>query len=112
MGTAMHASNVVFGFLEIPFLILCIYFAFRTAIVLRGGIFGRGMALLAWGFFVMAVGHVHMQLEHVLHVNLFESLLGHTAGNAVWIVALILTWALSGIGFYQIYAASRTTVGA
>ena len=54
----MHASNVVFGFLEIPFLILCIYFAFRTAIVLRGGIFGRGMTMLAWGFFVMAVGHV------------------------------------------------------
>ncbi len=108
----MHASNAVFGFLEIPFLILCIYFAFRTASVLKGGIFGRGMAMLAWGFFVMAVGHVHMQLEHVLHLNLFEGIFGHSIGSAIWITALVLTWGLSGFGFYQIYSASRSTVGA
>ena len=108
----MHAPNVVFGFLEIPFLILCIYFAFRTAGVLRGGIFGRGMGMLAWGFFVMAVGHLHMQMEHLLGLNLFVWALGDRIGGAIWIVALMLTWALSGIGFYRIYSASRSTVGA
>lgn len=108
----MHNTNLIFGFLEFPFLLVCIYFAFRTAATLRGGIFGRGMGLLAWGFFVMAVGHAHMQVEHLLGYNLINKVIGEQAGAVVWVIALTLTWALSGVGFYRIYSASRSVVGA
>lgn len=97
-----------FGIFELPFLVLCIVFAFLTAGALRGGAFGRGMGFLAWGFLVMGIGHLHMQIDRFFAVNLFERILGATAGNIAWILALILTWTLSGIGFYNIYKASTT----
>ena len=96
-----------FGILELPFLSIAVFFAFRTASALKGGLFGRGMALMAWGFLVMAFGHVHMQLEHFLHYNLFAKLFGTEGGAAMWFIALVVTWALSGLGFYKIYAASK-----
>lgn len=107
----MHSTSLILGVLELPFLLLCVYFAFRTAMALKGGVFGRGMMLLAAGFSVMAVGHAHMQLEHYLGLNLFDTLLGQTAGHVAWITALVITWALSGIGFYQILRASRRAAG-
>lgn len=108
----MHSANVLTGLLELPFLLVCIYFAFQTASALKGGIFGRGMMLLAWGFLVMAIGHAHMQMEHFLGFNLINSIFGNTVGQVVWVAALVVTWGLSGIGFYKIYNASRSTVGA
>ena len=108
----MHSPNALFALLEIPFLLLCVFFAFQTALALKGGVFGRGMMLLASGFSVMAIGHAHMQIEHYFGLNIFNSLLGETVGHAGWIVALLTTWALSGIGFYQILVASRRTAGA
>lgn len=108
----MHSTNAIFGLLELPFLLVCIYFAFRTAMALKGGVFGRGMMLLACGFSVMAVGHVHMQVEQSFGVSGFNALLGESIGRIVWISALLTTWALSGIGFYKIYVASRRTTGA
>ena len=108
----MHTTNMLFGLLELPFLFLCIYFAFQTASALRGGVFGRGMMLLAWGFLVMAIGHAHMQIEHYFGHNLINDLLGLSIGRIVWIAALLLTWGLSGVGFYKIYRVSRSTVGA
>jgi hypothetical protein len=107
----MHASNVIFGLVEIPILLVCVYFAFRTAVALKGGVFGRGMMLLACGFLVMAVGHVHMQVEHHFGLSGFDTLLGESLGQIAWITALVITWALSGIGFYQICMASRRTAG-
>lgn len=38
-----------FGILELPFLLVCIVYSFRTAQTLKGGIFGKGMVYLAWG---------------------------------------------------------------
>lgn len=108
----MHSSNIIFGVLELPFLLLCVYFAFRTAVALKGGVFGHGMMLLAFGFSVMAIGHAHMQVEHYFGVNLFNSMMGESMGRAAWIAALLTTWALSGIGFYQILRASRRAAGA
>ncbi|MGI9544498.1 MAG: hypothetical protein ACR2MX_14655, partial [Cyclobacteriaceae bacterium] len=35
-----------FGILELPFLLVCLFFAFRTAQALKGGVFGEGMSLL------------------------------------------------------------------
>lgn len=93
--------------LELPFLFGCVYFAFRTAYQLKGGIFGAGMQLLAWGFLVMAVGHLHLQIAEYTGFNLFENVVGPTAGTVLWIVALLLTWGLSGAGFYKIYRASK-----
>ena len=97
-----------FSVMELPFLFISVFFAFSTANALKGGKFGRGMLLLAWGFLVMAVGHLHMQIEHFYGYNVFRSLLGDTVGNIAWFVALIITWGFSGLGFYSIY---RTSTG-
>ncbi|MBS1606090.1 MAG: hypothetical protein JST42_25760 [Bacteroidetes bacterium] len=96
-----------FGVMELPFLFISVFFAFLTAYSLRGGKFGKGMKFMAWGFLVMAVGHLHMQIEHYYGFNLFKELLGSLSGSIAWFVALILTWGLSGLGFYSIYKASK-----
>lgn len=99
--------NYWFGLMEMPFLFISVFFAFSTAIALKGGKFGKGMKLLAWGFLVMAVGHFHMQLEHFYGFNLFHNLFGQMGGSIAWFIALIITWGLSGLGFYSIHKASR-----
>ena len=108
---ADHAASgsieVFFGVLELPFLFAAVIFAFVTARALKGGIFGKGMALMAWGFLVMGVGHLHMQVEHFLHFKLFATLFGGTGGQIAWIIALLVTWSLSGLGFYKMYRASK-----
>ena len=104
---APSTLEVWFGVLELPFLFLCMYFALRTAKALKGGIFGKGMALMAWGFLVMAIGHMHMQIDHFFGINVFDTLLGPTLGQITWIVALMITWTLSGLGFYYIFKAAR-----
>lgn len=104
-----HSSNMGywFGVMELPFLFISVFFAFMTAYALRGGKFGKGMTFMAWGFLVMAVGHLHMQIEHYYGFNLFKSLLGQLSGSIAWFVALIVTWGLSGLGFWSIYKASK-----
>lgn len=106
---ATHAANMSywFGVMELPFLFISVFFAFLTAYALKGGRFGKGMTFMAWGFLVMAVGHLHMQIEHYYGFNLFKSLLGQISGSIAWFVALIVTWGLSGLGFYSIYKASK-----
>ena len=108
----MHSVNMIFALLELPFLLMCVYFAFRTATALKGGVFGYGMALLAWGFIVMAIGHALMQVEHFIGFSPLNALFGPVLGPAAWVVALVLTWTLSGVGFYKIYSVSKSTVGA
>jgi hypothetical protein len=95
------------GLMELPFLIISVFFAFATARALKGGRFGKGMNLIAWGFVVMAIGHLHMQIEHFYGYNIFKSLLGETMGTLTWFIALIVTWGFSGLGFYSILKASR-----
>jgi hypothetical protein len=104
-----HAYNAGywFGVMELPFLFISVFFAFLTAYALRGGKFGKGMKFMAWGFLVMAVGHLHMQIEHYYGFNLFKTILGQLSGSIAWFIALILTWGLSGLGFYSIYKASK-----
>ena len=106
---AMTASSFSywFGIMEFPFLFISVFFAFSTSRALKGGRFGKGMNLLAWGFLVMAVGHLHMQIEHFYGFNLFNSVLGRLYGSIAWFFALVLTWGLSGLGFYSIYKASK-----
>lgn len=96
-----------FGLLELPFLFLCIFYCFKTSIALRGGIFSRGMKYLAWGFVVMAVGHIAMQVHHIFGFDVFRDLLGQTVGSLLWFIALSITWGLSAIGFYSIYKVSK-----
>jgi len=114
----LQASNIIadahngstgywFGIMELPFLFISVFFAFLTAYALRGGKFGKGMTFMAWGFLVMAVGHLHMQIEHYYGFNLFKSVLGSLSGSIAWFVALIVTWGLSGLGFYNICKASK-----
>ena len=106
-GDEDMAASVWFGVLELPFLFAAVFFAFLTARALKGGIFGKGMSFMAWGFLVMGVGHLHMQVEHFMQFNLFSQLFGHQGGRIVWFVALVLTWTLSGLGFHNIYKASK-----
>jgi hypothetical protein len=105
----VHASNMSywFGVMELPFLFIAVFFAFLTAYALRGGRFGKGMTYMAWGFLVMAVGHLHMQIEHYYGINIFKSVLGQISGSVAWFIALVVTWGLSGLGFWSIYKASR-----
>ena len=100
-------TSFLFSVMELPFLLIAVVFAFLTATALRGGKFGKGMYLVAWGFVVMAVGHLHMQIEHFYGVNLFKSILGNVVGSIAWFVALVATWGLSALGFYSIYKASK-----
>ena len=104
-----HASstNYWFGVMELPFLFISVFFAFLTAYALRGGRFGKGMTYMAWGFLVMAIGHLHMQIEHYYGINIFKQVLGQLSGSIAWFVALIVTWGLSGLGFWSIYKASK-----
>lgn len=39
------------------------------------------MMLTAWGFLVMGIGHLHMQLETQFDYNLFQSLFGPVGGR-------------------------------
>jgi len=108
-ATSAHAYNAGYWFavMELPFLFISVIFAFLTAYALKGGKFGKGMNFMAWGFLVMAVGHLHMQIEHYYGINIFKSLLGQFSGSIAWFAALIVTWGLSGLGFYSIYKASK-----
>jgi hypothetical protein len=103
----MSTASRWFSLLELPFLCACVVFAFLSARVLRGGVFGKGMTLMAWGFLAMGVGHLHMQLEIHFDFNLFDTMLGDPGGKLAWFVALMATWGLSGLGFHNIYRASR-----
>ena len=99
--------NTIIGLLEMPFLLIAVFFAFRTANSLKGGVFGSGMNLIAWGALVMAIGHLHLQLQNLFDFNLFAILVGDVLGFVVWVVALVITWGLTGAGFYSIYKASK-----
>jgi hypothetical protein len=98
---------MIFGLMELPILFLCVIFSFLTAKNFKGGKFGKGMTLVAWGFLVMAIGHLHMQIEHHFGINLFQNLLGQFGGQIAWYLALLITWGLSGFGFYTIYKMSK-----
>ena len=102
-----HKISYWSGVMELPFLLISVFFAFATARALKGGRFGKGMNLIAWGFVVMAIGHLHMQIEHFYGYNIFKSLMGETMGTIAWFIALIITWGFSGLGFYSILRSSR-----
>ncbi|MEP0366264.1 MAG: hypothetical protein ABJD58_04815 [Cyclobacteriaceae bacterium] len=99
--------NLVLSLLELPFLGIAMVLSFMNSKVLRGGKLGTGMTYLAWGFLVMGVGHLHMQLDHQFGINIFNSFLGEVGGHMAWFVALTVTWGLSGYGFYQIRKVSK-----
>lgn len=102
-----HTSDpTMFGLFELPFLFIAVFFAFRVAFKLRGGAFGVGMLFLAWGFLVMAIGHLSMQVQRYTHIDPFASLFGPMFGDIFWIVALMITWTLSAYGFQRIYRAA------
>lgn len=106
-STELNDFNLWFGLLEVPFLLFVVILSFVVANSLKGGKFGAGMSLLAWGFLVMAIGHIHMQIEHITDINLFRAALGNAGGKIAWFLALFLTWGLTAYGFIKIYKASR-----
>jgi hypothetical protein len=106
-GPPMFNSSFTLGLLEIPFLLLAIVYALRTAGALRGGVFGHGMGMMAFGLLVMAVGHLLMMADMLFGVNLLGVVLGNTLGSAFWVIALVASWGLMGFGFHGIYRASK-----
>ena len=106
-GAGGYDIGDIVSVLELPFLFIVVYFAFRTASSLKGGVFGQGMNYIAWGSLVMGVGHLHLQVQTFFDVNIFASIFGNVLGSIVWIVALVITWGLTGGGFYSIYKASK-----
>jgi hypothetical protein len=104
---AMTHSSFTLGLLEIPFLAVAIGYSLRTAGALKGGVFGRGMMLMAGGLVVMALGHVIMMLEMYFGINVLTLLFGSVLGSVLWVVALVLSWGLMGVGFHSIYSASK-----
>jgi hypothetical protein len=106
-GHSLEGSSA-YALIELPALAVAVVFGFLTARALRGGRLGDGMALIAWGFLVMAVGHLHMQGEVLFGFNLFETLFGRSLGEAIWVIALLVTWTLTGFGFYRLYRASSS----
>lgn len=100
-------SSIILSLMELPFLGVATGYSFRTARALKGGIFGRGMSLMAWGLLVMAIGHLLMISDTYFGVNVLTATLGIFIGNVVWVAALILSWALMGVGLNSIYVASR-----
>lgn len=104
----MFNSHVVLGMLEIPFLALALFYSLRTASAMRGGIFGRGMALMAGGLLVMGIGHFLMLADTALGIDVLTSFFGGTFSSILWVAALVASWALMGTGFHSIYKASRT----
>jgi hypothetical protein len=100
-------SSFTLGLIELPFLLVAIIYAFRTAGALQGGIFGRGMGLMAGGMVVMAIGHLLMMSDMIFGVNLLGEVFGATLGGILWVVALLSSWGLVGFGFHSIYRASK-----
>ena len=110
LGAQTHGVGEAsaYALIELPALALAVIFGFLTARALRGGRLGEGMGLIAWGFLVMAIGHLHMQGEVLFGFNLFGTLLGRDLGQAAWVVALLVTWTLTGFGFDRLYRASSS----
>ncbi len=106
--STLFGAKQIFGLLEMPFLIIALIFSFPNATRLKGGKFGSGMTILAWGFVVMAVGHLHMQIVHIFNHNIFQNVFNNSIGNYIWFIALVFTWGLSALGFNKIYRASNT----
>jgi hypothetical protein len=109
MGMAYPGFDlpILLGLLEIPFLAVALLYSWRTASALHGGIFGRGMGLIAAGTLVMGIGHLLMLAHTALGVDLLSVVFGGTLGGVFWVIALLASWGLTGIGFHSIYKASR-----
>jgi len=107
MAHPMYSTSVLLGLLEIPFLLVALFYSWRTAAALHGGIFGRGMGLMAGGLLVMAIGHALMLVDNAFGVDVLEVTFGPTLSGVLWVIALAASWGLTGTGFHSIYKASR-----
>ena len=88
LGMYHGGDTGFFGLLELPFLFTAVFFAFRVAAKLEGGSFGAGMFFVAWGFLVMALVHLVMQIQRFAHVNILASCSGRrpaiSSGSSCW----------------------------
>ena len=76
--------------------------AFRTAASLKGGFFGPGMGLFAWGIAILALAQAAELALRRFGVPLPPAVL-----EISQLVLWITSWALFGGGFHQISRASR-----
>jgi PAS domain S-box-containing protein len=95
--------NTWFAVLELPFLLLATGFGFLTAKTVIKSTIGRGMAFVALGSLVMAVGHIIMMSDQLWQEHILAELLGNVVGAWAWLVALCTSWLFYGLGFFWIY---------
>lgn len=100
--------HIWFVIVELPFLFTAVFFGFMTANALKGGVFGQGIRLMAWGFLVMGAAHFHLMVTRLFGYDLFAKVFGDVGGTFVVMVILAMTWTLSGLGFYRIYRISKS----
>lgn len=99
-------SDIIYPLAEIPFIIFAVFVAFKMARAHRAGAYRKGMLFIAWGFVVMAIGHLHLQIEDIYGTNIFSQIFGKIGGRIAWISALIVTWSLAGYGFAKLASLS------
>ncbi len=97
-----------FGMVEMLFLLVCIYFAFKTAHSLKGGVFESGMIHIAWGFVILAFGHGISQLAYIFEVDVLELILRQQQGKITELLIFVFAWGVLILGFMKIYQATRS----
>lgn len=97
-----------FGFVEIVFLVVCIYYSFKTARKLKGGVFGSGMIHIAWGFVILGIGHVISQLAYIFEVDLLALILKQQQGKITEILIFVFAWGVITLGFMKIYQMTKS----
>ncbi len=113
INEALSGAVIWFQLIEIPTIFLTVIFAVVAAISLRSTEqiidkkkMSRGMFALAIGYIIMGIGHLVLQANRLMNINVFNSLFGDTGGVIAWYTALILTWSSSSSGFYWIIHSS------
>ena len=96
-----------FGIVELIFLATCIYYAFKTANRLKGGVFGSGMIHIAWGFVILGVGHLISQLAYIFEADLMALILKQQQGLITELLIFVFAWGVIILGFMKIFQATR-----
>ncbi len=92
--------------IELPFLILAVALGIISTRYHVTGALKTGIVYIVAGLVIMSIGHLHMQVEHIWGINIFRSVLGETAGKAIWAMALIISWSMSAYGFRSLTLSS------
>ena len=95
------------GFIEFPFLFASIFYSFKTADAFRGSKLGDGAHLLAYGFIIMTLSQVNLQLRTFFELDMLAWIFSPNVSGIVWFLGLIAMWALFAMGVFRIYQSHK-----